>query len=68
MGALVRWSVKVFILIGCLFWGWEQVPEIDPDRSRIDPDFDPCQGEGALQHELSHLAAISTFSRGLSYL
>jgi hypothetical protein len=24
MGALVRWSVKVFILIGCLFWGWEQ--------------------------------------------
>jgi hypothetical protein len=25
MGALVRWSVKVVILIGCLFWGWEQV-------------------------------------------
>jgi hypothetical protein len=39
-----------------------------PRLIRIDPDFDPCQGEGALQHELSHLAAISTFSRGLSYL
>jgi hypothetical protein len=24
MGALVHWSVKVFILIGCLFWGWNK--------------------------------------------
>jgi hypothetical protein len=24
MGALVHWPVKVFILIGCLFWGWNK--------------------------------------------